>query len=594
MKQILDDGNKLPICDPTPHGQFKLLKTEGNKENVLPSTSQLYKNSDFSLRMIAAEIPKEQWNKSLEHLPDLTDINIREYLTQSGKRVKRDQSVVPNQVSKQTAQRPERRGYQFFVEKYIHGMSTAYYKCQLFVKSKCFRSQKKSEEPHSLIVAITISPCKVYDAYCSCVAGASGFCNHVFGVLYTLSHYAKSGIKEIPSDLSRTSQPQQWDKPRIAGIRAEPMMEIEIRKATNVKSGIKSSLYEARVQGQEAIDIDRLDQVKKQMRTENPLYGICYMPSEINASTEYVKTSLGVYVPKGSPLSYQLSLSEGDFDVSCNIKTDLAKCDSDCNTSVFPDLPIGEYQPFRSDNIDPQFKNFISKLEFCYGLEKETRSQTNSELWWKARRFRLTASKFGEIAKRKTNEHQKFIDRLTEKSNELNLPASLKYGRENESVAIEKYCKYMANIGHKVTVLPCGLVVRPDLPFLGGSPDGKIIDPVAHPHYGILEVKCPYKYREVSPMDAALMDSDFYVSVKDEKLYLKETHQYYFQVQGQLALTGAKWCDFVIYTKKGLGIQRIKFNEQFWLDTYLKLEIFYFTHFLPHVIKRQQTLPGIE
>ena len=95
-------------------------------------------------------------------------------------------------------------------------------------------------------------------------------------------------------------------------------------------------------------------------------------------------------------------------------------------------------------------------------------------------------------------------------------------------------------------------------------------------------------------MDAALMDSDFYVSVKDEKLYLKETHQYYFQVQGQLALTGAKWCDFVIYTKKGLGIQRIKFNEQFWLDTYLKLEIFYFTHFLPHVIKRQQTLPGIE
>ena len=51
------------------------------------------------------------------------------------------------------------------------------------------------------------------------------------------------------------------------------------------------------------------------------------MPSEIDSCTEYVKTSLGVYVPKGSPLSYQLSLTEGDFDVSCNIKTDLAKSD---------------------------------------------------------------------------------------------------------------------------------------------------------------------------------------------------------------------------------------------------------------------------
>ena len=67
----------------------------------------------------------------------------------------------------------------------------------------------------------------------------------------------------------------------------------------------------------------------------------------------------------------------------------------------------------------------------------------------------------------------------------------------------------LKSIVHKVTVLPYGLVVRPDLPFLGVSPDGKIIDPMSHPNYGILEVKWPYKYREVSPMDAALMDSDF-------------------------------------------------------------------------------------
>ena len=31
-----------------------------------------------------------------------------------------------------------------------------------------------------------------------------------------------------------------------------------------------------------------------------------------------------------------------------------------------------------------------------------------------------------------------------------------------------------------------------------------------------------------------------------------------------MALTGAKWCDFIIYTKKGVSVQRIRFDEQFW------------------------------
>jgi len=57
----------------------------------------------------------------------------------------------------------------------------------------------------------------------------------------------------------------------------------------------------------------------------------------------------------------------------------------------------------------------------------------------------------------------------------------------------------MANTGHKVEICPSGLVVRGDYPHLGASPDGKVLDPVAHPHFGIIEVKCPHKYRSVKP-----------------------------------------------------------------------------------------------
>ena len=60
---------------------------------------------------------------------------------------------------------------------------------------------------------------------------------------------------------------------------------------------------------------------------------------------------------------------------------------------------------------------------------------------------------------------------------------------------------------------------------------------------------------------------------------LKKCHPYYTQVQGQLALTGAEWCDFIVYTHKGLIIQRIPFDLTFW--NYLeKLAEVYFGYYI--------------
>ena len=42
---------------------------------------------------------------------------------------------------------------------------------------------------------------------------------------------------------------------------------------------------------------------------------------------------------------------------------------------------------------------------------------------------------------------------------------------------------------------------------------------------------------------------------------------YYFQVQGQLAITGKKWCDFVVWTlKQPMYVERIYFDENLWND----------------------------
>ena len=46
--------------------------------------------------------------------------------------------------------------------------------------------------------------------------------------------------------------------------------------------------------------------------------------------------------------------------------------------------------------------------------------------------------------------------------------------------------------------------------------------------------------------------------VKDKKLVLKRTHSYFYQIQLQLLITEARFCDFVLYSAKGpVSIERI-------------------------------------
>ena len=110
-------------------------------------------------------------------------------------------------------------------------------------------------------------------------------------------------------------------------------------------------------------------------------------------------------------------------------------------------------------------------------------------------------------------------------------------------------------------------------------------DPTSVDQFGLAEIKCPSKYRDLSPADAA-MNSDFGCSVSMDKgvkvLRLKQTHSYYCQIQGQLAITERKWCD---YTNKGLSIERIGFDPEFWMQHLLpKLTDFYDNCLCPAIV----------
>lgn len=141
-------------------------------------------------------------------------------------------------------------------------------------------------------------------------------------------------------------------------------------------------------------------------------------------------------------------------------------------------------------------------------------------------------------------------------------------------------------IKHDVTVFDCGLVVNPAYPYLGASPHGKVLDKSVSEPFGLIEIKCPYKYRNSTP-DEASRNQDFCLEKHNNILQLKRNHAYYQQVQGQLAICGLTWCDFIVYTSQGIHVERIQFDPHFWaIEMLPRLAEFYINYAVGYFVSK--------
>lgn len=209
----------------------------------------------------------------------------------------------------------------------------------------------------------------------------------------------------------------------------------------------------------------------------------------------------------------------------------------------------------------------VSDARACE-IERCTHGQRMSSLWFDVRWYRITASMFGAVLSRRPHTPP---DSLVLRLIQLKQfsTAAMKYGIDNEEVAVKEYVAYQHNHGHpELVVSTCGFLIDTTYSCLGASPDGAVYDPsdVQQP-FGFLEVKCPYSVRGMSPTEACAT-SGFCCELDagTGQLKLKESHQYYAQVQGQMGIGERLWCDFVVYTTMGLCVQRIPYNEDFWIN----------------------------
>ncbi len=171
----------------------------------------------------------------------------------------------------------------------------------------------------------------------------------------------------------------------------------------------------------------------------------------------------------------------------------------------------------------------------------DTRDQRKSDLWFSVRHYCITSSLFGAVLSRKSDTCPDNLVLRIIQPKSLSTPA-INHGIENEKHALDEYIKYQHRLGiNDLVVAPSGVIINPSFSLLGALPDGSIYDPSnLNDPYGFLEIKCLYTCRDITPIDACSR-SKFYCTASDGKIQLKESHAYYAQVQGQMAIGERRW-----------------------------------------------------
>lgn len=248
--------------------------------------------------------------------------------------------------------------------------------------------------------------------------------------------------------------------------------------------------------------------------------------------------------------------------------------------------------------IEDQYDSLCINHDGSSFLVPNSTDQSTSEIWNIRRSIAVTASIAKQAAE--TTSKSVYSNILGTHLWGLNKPRSsaISYGLENEPNARNEYAEQLRSAYKDVVVEETGLWLLIDQPEIGCSPDGIVsyTDSNDEIHCGLLEIKCPYILRNVKSLDTNVIKqtlskkqmSRFCCYINDQnKLKLKQSHGYYYQTQLQMHVLKYDWCDFVLWTKRGIHIERISKDETFISTLISKLLYFHHNVLIPEYFEQR-------
>ena len=233
------------------------------------------------------------------------------------------------------------------------------------------------------------------------------------------------------------------------------------------------------------------------------------------------------------------------------------------------------------------YENFMSRplsAATIREIEEMTRGQRNNPVWDDLRKGVISASYLLDVVRHmRTYWHP---DRLDGRgfmyqdpmdcvmNDPVFFPAAMDWARAHKEEALRKYWDERCHQLHDDFELRRpGMFMSKENPLLGASPTAAIFPkniPNAKPGL-LIQVMCPYKFRNDDPYDAAQMvlNVDQY-----GKVYVKRSNNKNFQLQALMGVVGVDSCDVVVYTKKGICVGHVQFDQQFFDDKMYHVDYF--------------------
>ncbi len=392
-------------------------------------------------------------------------------------------------------------------------------------------------------------------AHCTCMAGLGEACSHISALLFAAEAYTK-----LAQETSCTSESCKWLPPSMQKVKFAPISDIDFCAPVTKRRKLMKPLQPIKLSSISRSSIVPVSSPSKDEMAKlfSDLLKSGKKPAILSMVTGYEDMFKVDHAELSSPLS---NLYQEDYLSKSYIDL-LEQCET-----VFDSISISHKQ--------------------ATNIEVATRDQAKSKLWFRFRSGRVTASRLKAACHTNLSQpSQSLIKSVCYPENYKFTSRATSWGCQHEKEAREAYICEIQTKHLNVTVTDRGLVIDPNYPYLGASPDGYVKCVCCGP--GVIEIKCPYLCRDRPFLDAT-DDGRFFLGKDSEgQFYLQHKHAYYYQIQLQMKLCKVQYGDFVVWGKTELVILRINLDD-FISEAMRKAALFFKYGVLPELIGKWYT-----
>ncbi|KAH7959887.1 hypothetical protein HPB49_014737 [Dermacentor silvarum] len=273
------------------------------------------------------------------------------------------------------------------------------------------------------------------------------------------------------------------------------------------------------------------------------------------------------------------------FVPPCNREPQLF-CNLSCPEARSEDLPalVSRSEMFLAElQVSEEMVNYV---------ESSTRMQSKCPKWYAYRAGRITASVKKSVCCTSTDTPSvSLIKRICNPYKQKLSASATAWGLRHEFDALCSYArgrkKHHLNFSYSKTGV---WLSTPNL-VLTASPDALVQCRCCGK--GTTEVKFPLSIVTVG-LQAACSKTDFCFEHANANLHLKRTHSYYYQIQTQMAVCGASYCDFVVWSPTFIRIERVSRDDTFFQGVLPRAQKFFTDVILPELFEEYFTRKEME